>query len=82
TLEITAGMKDADAADGFGANVDKLIGLAKTFLPLAAGNAPQAKPLIDDLTKTLKHTVKKTDVTISLKLSGEALEKMAAESDK
>ena len=82
TVELTTGMKDADAADGFGANVDKLIGLAKTFLPLAAGSAPQAKPLIDDLTKTLKHKVAKSDVTISLKLSAEAIGTMAGGEEK
>ncbi len=81
TVEITTGMKDADAADGFGANVGKLLDLAKTFLPLAAGSAPQAKPLIDDLTKTLKHSVKKSDVTISLKLSADAISKMTAGND-
>lgn len=76
TLEITTGMKDADAADGFGGNIGKLIDMAKMFIPVVAGNAPpQFQPLIGDVTKTLKHSVKKSDVTISLKLSADALAK-------
>jgi len=80
TLEITAGMKDADAADGFGGNIGALIDLAKNFIPIAAGNAPpQFQPLIADVTKTLKHSIKKTDVTLSLKLSADALSKLSAD---
>lgn len=78
-LDITLGMKDADAADSFGANVEKIITLAKQFLPLAAGQQPKAKPLIDDLVKSLKQGVKKSDVTVSLKISGESIGKIASE---
>lgn len=73
-VEVTAGMKDADAAEGFGANVEKLFGLAKTFLGVTAvAAAPKYKPITDEVVATLKHEVKKSDVVASVRLSAEAL---------
>jgi len=71
---VTAGLKDADAAEGFGANVGKLLDLAKSFLNLAVGAASMKyKPITEDIVKTVKHEVKKSDVVISVKLTAEAL---------
>ena len=81
TLEVAMGMKDTDAADDFGATVDGLLNTVKQFLPLAAGNAPQAKPLIDEITKTLKSSVKGSDVLVSLKLSAESIGKATGGGD-
>jgi len=81
TIALTGGMKDADAADEFAATLGKLVELGKAFLPLAANNAPQAKPLIDDIVKTIKSEAKEKDVKLSFKLSGDAIGK-AAEGDK
>ena len=75
-LDIGMGMKDADAADDFANTVDGLIGTAKAFLPLLAGQQPAAKPLVDEVTKSLKSKVKDTDVTISLKVTADAIGKM------
>ncbi len=72
--EVTAGLKDADAAEGFGANVGKLLDLAKSFLNLTAGAAAMKyKPITEDIVKTVKHEVKKSDVVVSVKLTAEAL---------
>lgn len=76
-LELTAGMKDADAADDFGGTVNQLIDTVKNFLPLLAGNKPEMKPLIDELTKTLKSKVKDSEVTLTVKLSADAIGKAA-----
>ena len=73
SLEVTAGMKNADAAEGFGVTVGKMLDLAKTFLPLAAVQLPKAARLTEDVTKTVKHEVKKSDVVVTVKLSPEGL---------
>jgi hypothetical protein len=72
-LDITMGMKDADAADDFGATVDDLLTKAKAFLPFIAAQAPQAKPIVNDLTKSLTSKVEKNKVVITAKLSGDAI---------
>jgi hypothetical protein len=74
-LNITMNMKDADAADEFNVTVGKLLDLAKTFLPLAAMNAPQAEALIKDVVNTIKSDSKDKEVTIKLKLTAEAIGK-------
>lgn len=77
-LEIGMGMKDEDAADDFAGSVDQLIGTAKTFLPFIAGNQPQAKPLVDDVTKTLKSKVKEKTVNVTVSLTADSLKKVAS----
>jgi hypothetical protein len=74
-LEVVMGMKDTDAADDFGATVDGLLGTVKQFLPLVAGQQPNAKPLVDEINKTLKSRVKDKDVTVSLSLSADSIGK-------
>lgn len=75
SLEVAMGMKDTDAADDFGATVEGLLGTVKQFLPLLAGQQPNAKPLIDEVNKTLKSKVKEKDVTVTLSLSAESIGK-------
>lgn len=77
TLDMTAGMKDETAAAGFGGNLEQLLPLAKAALPFAAAQQPQLKPLADDVAGSLKTKVAKSDVTVSLKLSGTAIGKLA-----
>ena len=72
-LDIAMGMKDADSADEMTTNLDKLIDAAKTFLPLAAGQAPQAKDIIADLTSSLKAKSKDSDVTFGFKIKAKSI---------
>jgi hypothetical protein len=81
SLEIMMSMKDTAAADDFGATVDDLLGKAKALLPLLAGQAPQMKPIITDVTKSLKSKVEKKDVVIGLKLTGGSIGKAAGSDD-
>ena len=81
SLEVAMGMKDTDAADDFGASVEGLLGTVKQFLPLVAGQQPNAKPLLDEVNKTLKSKVKEKDVTVTLLLSSEAIGKAAGGGD-
>ncbi|MBX3400100.1 MAG: hypothetical protein KF873_15320 [Gemmataceae bacterium] len=80
-LEIMMTMKDTAAADDFGATVDDLLGKAKALLPLLAGQAPQMKPIITDVTKSLKSKVEKKDIVIGVKLTGGAIGKAAGSDD-
>ncbi len=80
-LEIMMTMKDTAAADDFGATVDDLLGKAKALLPLLAGQAPQMKPIITDVTKSLKSKVEKKDIVIGVKLTGGSIGKAAGSDD-
>lgn len=81
SLEIMLSMKDAAGADDFGATVDDLLGKAKALLPLLGGQAPQMKPIITDITKSLKSKVEKKDVVIGVKLTGGSIGKAAGSDD-
>ena len=81
SVEINMGMDGTDAADDFGGTVDQLIGTVKQFLPLVSGQQPNAKPLTDEVAKTLKSSVKGSDVTLKVKLSGEAIGKASGGGD-
>ena len=81
SLEFDAGMADTGAADEFNGSLSQLIGTAKGLLPLFAGQQPQLKPVIDELNNTLKSSVKDKDVTLTLKLSGDAIGKAAGGGD-
>lgn len=79
TLDLTLGMKDADAAAGLGKTMEQLLPLAK-ILPFAAAQQEQLKPvlpLINDLVNSLKSKAGKADVTVSLKISADAIAKAA-----
>ena len=81
SVEISMGMADADAADDFGGSVDQLIGMVKGFLPAVAGQQPNAKPVVDEIVKTLKSGIKGSDVTLKVKLSGDAIGKASGAGD-
>jgi len=81
TLDITMGMKDTDAADDFGTTVDDLLNKAKAFLPFIAMQKQELKPVVNDLSKTLKSKVDKKTVVITAKLSGDAIGKAAGADD-
>ena len=81
TLEIAMGMKDGDAADDFGGSVQELLDKAKAFLPFIAMQQQQLKPVIGDLTKSLKSTVKEKNITITAKVSGDAISKATGADD-
>lgn len=80
-LEVVMGMKDADAADDFGGEINNLIGTAKGFLPLLTMNQPNLKPLVDEVSKTLKSKVKDKDVSIALKVTAESIGKATGGGD-
>jgi hypothetical protein len=75
TLDIIMSMKDKEAAEDFGSTVTDLIDKVRTFLPLIAMGQPNAKPVIDDLKKTLKSSVDSKNVKMTVKLSGDAIGK-------
>jgi hypothetical protein len=72
-LEVALGMKDADAADEFAGTIDDMVGKVKGFLPLIAGQAPQLKPVIDDVAKNLACQSKGKEVRVTLGVSGKAI---------
>jgi hypothetical protein len=71
-LDVTFGMKDADAADEMNKAVEEMIQTIKGVLPFVTAQNPQLKPL-QDAVKTLKSTVKNKDVTLTGKLSGDII---------
>lgn len=81
SLELTMGMKDTNAADDFGDTLSQLVGTAKQFLPFIAMNQQNMKALADDVSKSLKSRVKDKDVTLSVKISGDAISKAAGGGD-
>ncbi|QEL14035.1 hypothetical protein [Limnoglobus roseus] len=80
-LEIQLSMKSEDAATDFGTTIDDLLGKAKALLPLVGGQAPQMKPIITDVTKSLKSKVDKKEIVIGVKLTGGAIGKAAGSDD-
>lgn len=74
-LEVVMGMKDDDAAADMGDAMAKAIDGIKGLVPILAAAEPKAKPLVD-VVKTVKTDVKKKDVTITGKVTGDNLGKM------
>ena len=74
-IDASLGMKNADAADDFGKIVDQGLQQAKAFLPALLAGDPKTRPL-GELAKSLTSGVKDKDVTISAKLTGDAIAKM------
>jgi hypothetical protein len=72
-LEFVVGMKDAEAADEFAGTVDDMLTKVKTFLPLATAQAPQFKPVLDDVNRNLKCRSKDKEVHLTLVVSGKAI---------
>lgn len=81
SLEINMGMKDADSADEMSTSLEKLVDTAKSFLPFLSAQAPKAKGIVSDLTKTLKTTSKNSDVTLGFKITAEAIKTATASGD-
>jgi hypothetical protein len=80
-LDMVMGMKDADAADDFGATMAKLTDTVKTFLPLIGMQQPNAGELIKNITDTLKSKVKDKDISVTVKITAEAIGKATGKSD-
>jgi hypothetical protein len=80
-LDVDMGMADTESATEFGGTLSQLVGTAKGFLPLVAGQNPNAKPLADEVANTLKSSVKEKEVSLTLKLSGDAIGKAAGGGD-
>ena len=80
-IEVILSMKDADAAEDFGGTVDELLGKAKAFLPFIAMQNANMKPIIGDVTKSLKSKVDKNDVKMTVKLTGDSIGKAAGTDD-
>jgi hypothetical protein len=81
SLEISMGMKDAEIADDFGGTVDQLINTAKVFIPVLAAQQPQFQPIAQELGRTLKSKVDGKSVTITVKISGSTIGKVAGGSE-
>lgn len=75
TLSVTMGMKSEDAATDMADGLAKAIDGLKGLVPLLTAAEPKAKPL-NDVMKTIKTDVKKKDVTVSGKITGDELGKM------
>ena len=72
SLDVTIGMKDADAAEDLGKSIEDGLTQLKGILPFLAAQNPQAKPLVD-VVKTLKSVQKDRTLTITGKLAGTAI---------
>jgi hypothetical protein len=81
SLDFAMGMKDTEAADDFGTTVDDLLQKGKAFLPLIAMQQQQMKPIVNDITKTLKSKVDKKTVSVTAKLSGDSIGKAVGSDD-
>jgi hypothetical protein len=79
-LEVVFGMQDEDSAADMDAGLAKAIESIKALVPILAAADPKAKPLTD-VVKTLKTDVKKKNVTMSAKVTGENLGKMINPND-
>jgi hypothetical protein len=75
TLEVVFGMRDDNSAADMDAALAKAIDSIKALVPILAAADPKAKPLTD-VVKTLKTSVKKKNVTMTGKITGENLGKM------
>lgn len=73
-LEVIFGMKDEDAAEDMAAAVSKLITDVGGFVPALIAFEPKAKPLADVI-KTVKSDVKKKNVTVTGKVTGDIIGK-------
>jgi len=71
-LDVTLGMKDADAADEMGKSVKELVDTIKGALPFLAAQKPELKPLVE-AGKSLKSDVKEKSVVLTAKLPGNAI---------
>jgi len=80
-LDIVMGMKDADAANDFGATMGKLTDTVKTFLPLLGMQQPNAGDLIKNISDTLKTKVKDKDISLTVKITADAIGKATGKSD-
>ena len=80
-IDISMGMKNADAATEFGDTVEQLLSTAKVFIPVIAAQQPQMQPVAQEIGQTLKSKVDDKAVTIGVKLSGDTIGKAAGASD-
>jgi hypothetical protein len=80
-VDMALGMKDQDSADDFGSTMSKLVDLLKTLLPLAALQQPKLQTLVNEFNNTVKTKVKDTTITLSVKLSAEAIGKATGAPD-
>lgn len=72
TMDVSLGMKDADAAAEMGKTVAGGIQQLNGFLPLIVGGKPELKPLVKEA-KSLKSSVADTKVVVTGKLTGSAI---------
>ncbi len=71
--ELSVGLPDAGAAADFGEAADDAIAALKQFLPLAAKAQPKMAGLADEFGKTARVKTDGKAVTVSLKLSADAI---------
>ena len=80
-LEVVFGMKDDDAASDMGDGLAKAIDGIKGLVPILAAAEPKAKPLVDVI-KTVKTDVKRKDVSVTARVTGDNLGKMINPGDR
>lgn len=74
-IEVTFGMKDEDAAEDMGAVMAKVIKDLGGFVPALVAFEPKAKPL-GEILKTVTSDVKKKNVVIKGKITGDIVGKL------
>jgi hypothetical protein len=79
TLDVSMGLKDEGSADEMLKMVDDLLSQAKGFLAFAAGD-PKMKPLAD-FVKSIKTGSKGKNITLSAKMTGDAIGKLVNQGD-
>jgi hypothetical protein len=72
SLDVTLGMKDADAADELGKTIDDGLQQIKGAVPFLAAMNPQMKPLVE-VVKTLKANVKDRTISITASMPGNTI---------
>ena len=74
-VEVTLGMKDADAADEMRVALDEALKVVKALAPLAGAGDPRAKPL-GDVLNTIRTSAKEKDVVVTGKVTGANIGRM------
>jgi hypothetical protein len=72
-FELGTGWKSPEAAAAFGETAKGMVDKGKTLLPLLATQSKEMAGVVNDLKKSLKVTVVKDTVVLSLKVSGSAI---------
>lgn len=73
TMEMGMAMKTKEDAEDFNSTLEEMFGKVKAFLPFITMNAPQAKPIVDDLKNGMKTTLDGKTIKMKIKISGDSI---------